>query len=162
VPGEGPADAAVLFVGEAPGEQEDLEGRPFCGRSGAFFDDMLALAGLGRADVFVTSTVKCRPPGNRNPTPQEWQTCRDRWLRRQVEIVGPALIVLLGKIALECVLSETGRLADLHGKVHEWQGRRCLVTYHPAAGMRFPAPGDGIRTDFRRLGQLVGELEQGD
>lgn len=154
VPGEGPADAQVFFIGEGPGEQEDSEGRPFCGRSGAFFDEMLAEAGLERGEVFVTSTVKCRPPENRDPTREEWTTCRDLWLERQVEIVDPDLIVLLGKVAMECVLGLTGKLGDLHGELREWNGRRCLITYHPAAGMRFPQPKAGSRADFRKLGDL--------
>lgn len=157
VPGEGPATARLVFVGEAPGRAEDARGRPFCGRAGAFFDDMLNLAGLDRAEVFVTSAVKCRPPGNRTPHVDELRTCRAAWLDRQLEAIGPDLVVLMGATAIRQVLDETRPLAALAGSRREAGGRCHLLTYHPAAGMRFPWVAEQMRSDFASLGARAGK-----
>ena len=151
VPGEGPADARVMFIGEAPGETEDRRGLPFCGRAGAFFDEMLAVAGIDRAAVFVTSAVKCRPPGNRTPRKDELATCRAAWLDRQIAAIDPGIVVLMGKTPIRQLLFETGALAALHGRWREAEGRRFLMTYHPAAGMRFPEVEARMRADFETL-----------
>jgi DNA polymerase len=159
VPGEGNPDADLMFIGEAPGAKEDETGRPFCGAAGDYFDEILDEAGIERPDVFITSSVKCRPPNNRNPRRDELETCDNLWLERQAELVDPGLIVLLGKVAARQVLGATGRLADLHGQVRELDGRRAMITYHPAAGMRFPVPDEGIRQDFRLLKELLKEMD---
>jgi len=154
VPGEGPFDAPIMFIGEAPGEQEDLEGRPFRGRSGEFFDELLASIGIRRQDVYVTSSVKCRPPGNRAPRPDELEICRKSWVETQIDLVDPDRIVLLGRIAARQLLCETRALRDFHGTPVPWQGRMMLPTYHPAAGMRFPAVEKRIRADFQRIQEI--------
>ncbi|MGD8616493.1 MAG: uracil-DNA glycosylase, partial [Gammaproteobacteria bacterium] len=141
VPGEGPPDAPLMLVGEAPGEQEDREGKPFCGRSGAFLDRLLQSIGVDRQDVYITSSVKCRPPGNRKPRADELERCREAWLEKQLAVVRPRLLVLLGSTALRQVLGETGAMGDVRGKVLYRNGGAVLPTYHPAAGMRFPELG---------------------
>lgn len=156
VPGEGDVRAALMLVGEAPGEQEDLQGRPFCGRSGRFLDGLLERVGLRRSEIFITSTVKCRPPRNRNPRKQEAETCRRLWLERQIELVDPVAVGVMGKVAAGAVLGKTGNLKDLHGRPLERDGRSYLITYHPAAAMRFPDAADRIEQDFRTLADLAG------
>jgi len=140
-----------MFIGEAPGEKEDEEGKPFRGRSGDFLDRVLEETGLGREKIYVTSSVKCRPPANRDPRQDELETCRKAWLDRQINIIDPRLIVLLGRIALRQVLGETGPLGHFHGQTVERNGRRVLPTYHPAAGMRFPGVARRMRNDFRKV-----------
>lgn len=155
MPGEGPLDPRFLLVGEAPGEREDAEGRPFRGRAGAFLDGLFDAAGLTRAEIFLTSAVKCRPPGNRDPRRDELDACRARWLERQIDLVNPPLIVLTGRIPALSVLGATGNLAELRGRVRRRAGRRVFVTYHPAAGMRFPRIGEALRADFRKIARLT-------
>ena len=156
VPGEGDAHAALMLVGEAPGEQEDLQGRPFCGRAGRFLDRLLAEVGLERPGIFITSTVKCRPPDNRNPRKPESDTCRDLWLERQVALIDPKVVGIMGKVAAEAILGEKGNLRDLHGRRFDRDGRVYLVTYHPAAAMRFPEAAGHIEADFRMLAGMAG------
>lgn len=157
VPGEGDAGAHVMLVGEAPGAKEDESGRPFCGMSGRFLDGVLAEAGLRREDLFITSSVKCRPPGNRTPHAGELSTCLKLWLEPQIELLDPDLIVLLGRTPARQVLGDAGRLDDLHGRLRRRDGRRCLITYHPAAAMRFPGPRAAIRADFGKVARLLAE-----
>jgi DNA polymerase len=145
-----------MLVGEAPGEQEDLQGRPFCGRAGRFLDALLEESGLERSGIFITSTVKCRPPENRNPRKQEAETCSGLWLGRQVALIDPKVVGVMGKVAAAAVLGEKGNLRDLHGRRFERGGRSYLVTYHPAAAMRFPEAAERIRADFRKLSSLAG------
>lgn len=156
VPGEGHPRARVMFIGEAPGRQEDETGRPFMGPSGRFFDELLGLAGLSRAGVFITSVNKCRPPRNRTPRADEIETCVAAHLNRQLTAIAPEVLVLLGATAVRGVLrAKVPRLAELAGKEIEHEGRRVLVTYHPAAGMRFPKVRDAMRGHFRRLRTIV-------
>lgn len=157
VPGEGKAGTPVMLIGEAPGREEDLQGRPFCGRAGRAFDEALDAINLPREDTYVTSTVKCRPPENRTPRQDEMDTCYGRWMSRQIELVSPRLIVLLGRVPIGQLTGERGRLRDVHGQVRLLAGRRCLLTYHPAAAMRFPEPELGLREDFRTLACLLRE-----
>lgn len=156
VPGEGPVGARWMFVGEAPGEQEDKRARPFCGRAGRYLDKLLEGIGLVRGKIYITSSVKCRPPGNRDPKRDELKTCREAWLDRQIELIDPEVIVILGKTPLDQLFGDKGVLRDLHGTVRERGGRRYLITYHPAAGMRFPQADEAMREDFevlRRIGK---------
>lgn len=155
VPGEGSARARAMLVGEAPGAQEDRLGRPFCGRSGAFLDGMLRDVGIRRDELFITSSVKCRPPGNRNPHADELSTCYGLWLAPQIDALEPRIVVLMGRVPVAQVLGETGPLADFHGQVVRRKGRQYLMTYHPAAAMRFPGPRAGMLQDFRRIPRLL-------
>lgn len=157
VPGEGPLDARLMLIGEAPGVEEDETGRPFCGRSGDFLDELFDDVGLDRAETYITSVVKCRPPGNRNPHVEERDTCQELWLNEQIELVDPDIVLLLGKIALRQVLDDNGTLRALHGQVRAVGGRRYVMTYHPAAGMRFPDAAQRMREDFQLLRDLLAE-----
>jgi uracil-DNA glycosylase family 4 len=155
VPGEGSARARVMLIGEAPGANEDRCGRPFCGMSGRFLDGVLAQAGLERAALFITSSVKCRPPGNRAPHAVELSTCGRLYLMPQIDLIDPDLVVLLGKVPIRQVTGETAALGDLHGRLLRQDGRAYLPTYHPAAAMRFPGPRAAILADFRMIGRLL-------
>lgn len=157
VPGEGPPSARVMVVGEAPGEQEDLTGRPFMGRAGKYFDKLLAACGLSRGELFITSSVKCRPPGNRNPQPDELEICKRNWLIPQIDLIDPQIIVTLGKVAAWQVVGEAAPLTEMHGRVVCVDGRRCLATYHPASGMRFYGPRAAMEEDFAKLRRMLDE-----
>jgi len=151
VPGEFPAQARLLLVGEAPGAQEDETGRPFVGRGGQLLDRLLAEAGLDRRLIAVANTVKCRPPDNRTPFRGELHRCRG-WLDRQVELADPLLVVTLGGTALSWALGTGLRLADMRGRVHPWRRRLLLPTYHPSAALRFGpngAPMAALADDLR-------------
>lgn len=150
VPGVFPPQARLLLVGEAPGAQEDETGTPFVGRGGQLLDRLLGEVGLARRDVAVGNVLKCRPPGNRTPSTAEMRRCRG-WLDRQVDLVDPALVVTLGGTAMTWALGRGLRLVDVRGRVHEWQGRRLVATYHPSAALRFGpngAPMAGLRADL--------------
>jgi uracil-DNA glycosylase family 4 len=139
VPGTGAADAAWMFVGEAPGADEDAQGEPFVGAAGRLLDNMLAALRLARDhDVFIANVLKCRPPGNRAPSPPEVEACRP-YLDRQIELVGPQLIVALGKSAACTLLDIDASVASLRNRVHRYRGRPLIVTYHPAYLLRTPA-----------------------
>lgn len=158
VPGDFPPGARVLLVGEAPGAQEDLSGRPFVGKAGQLLDTLLAEAGLDRAEVAVANVLKCRPPGNRTPTRAEAERCRP-WLDRQVELLDPAVVVTLGGTAAAWAFGPGARLTTLRGTVHDWQGRRLVVTYHPSAAIRFGpngAPIAALREDLALVAKAIG------
>jgi uracil-DNA glycosylase family 4 len=158
VPGAGPAPAVVMFVGEAPGREEDKVGLPFVGRSGKFLDWLLSAIGRSRAEFFITSAVKCRPPGNRRPEPCEFQTCRELWLKRQIELITPKLVVCLGGVSTQSLLGKVD-LQAVHGTVIEQGGQRFFVTYHPSAGMRFPRVREAMLADFIVLRELLASFE---
>ena len=142
--GVGHPQAHWLVVGEAPGEQEDLQGEPFVGASGRLLDRMLAALGLTRApgdparQVYIANAVKCRPPGNRNPQPDELARCQP-FLLRQVELVQPRVILAMGRFAAQSLLGSSAPIGQLRGQVHTWRGRPVVVTYHPAYLLRAPA-----------------------
>lgn len=131
VPGEGPPGAAVVIVGEGPGMNEDLQGRPFVGAAGKQLERLLKEAGLVREEVYITNVVKCRPPENRRPTEAEAQACQP-YLERQISFLRPTFVVLLGDSALKRFLPEQ-RLSGAHGRVFERAGLALFPTYHPAA-----------------------------
>lgn len=138
VPGVGDPNARWLFVGEAPGADEDLQGVPFVGQAGRLLDNMLAALGLGRSsDVYIANVLKCRPPNNRTPEPAEVEACRP-FLDRQIELVGPKLIVALGKSAASTLLRSDASVANLRNRVHRYRGIPLIVTYHPAYLLRTP------------------------
>ncbi len=155
VPGEGPADARCMFIGEAPGAREDECGRPFVGMAGYFLNDLLANVGIDHESIYITSVIKCRPPDNRDPRADELHTCIPAWLHDQIEVVDPKIIVVLGGVAFGALFDEDAPLKDVHGDLRERDGRRWLITYHPASGMRFPKPQERIRADFHRLAELL-------
>jgi DNA polymerase len=161
VPGEGPADAAVLFVGEGPGEREDRSGRPFCGRAGDHLDEVLAATGLVRERIFLTSCVKCRPPKNRPPRREELVTCRRAWLERQIACIDPGLVVLLGRTAAERFLPVPLRLDEANATLRRFGGRAWMATYHPAAAMRFPRAREGLDEGLRKVAAWYRECGDG-
>ena len=137
VPGEGNSKAEVVVVGEAPGESEDVSGLPFVGRAGALLTKILESIKLSREEVFITNVVKHRPPGNRNPTPQEVEACAP-YLIRQLEIIKPKVIIAFGNFAAQTLLNTKDGIGKLRGTVHTYHGTPLVVTYHPAALLRNP------------------------
>jgi len=134
--GVGDEHADWLFVGEAPGAEEDAQGEPFVGQAGKLLDNMLKSIGLKRGDnVYIANVLKCRPPGNRNPLPEEVAQCQP-YLKRQIELIQPKLIVTLGKFAAQALLGQESTIASLRGKAHTYQGIPLIVTYHPAYLLR--------------------------
>jgi DNA polymerase len=158
--GAGNADADLMFVGEAPGQQEDLQGLPFVGRAGKLLDQLLEEVGLERSDVFITNVLKSRPPGNRDPQPDEIETCKP-YLHRQVELIEPKVICTLGNFATKLLTRSQRGITGVHGRpqVHELGGRavRVFPIYHPAAGLRSTKTLEELREDFRRLPDLLEE-----
>lgn len=155
--GEGSPDAGVMVVGEGPGRDEDVQGRPFVGRSGQLLDRLLVEeAGLSRSQVYITNVVKCRPPGNRDPEPAEIQACRP-YLDGQVALIHPKVILTLGNFATKLLLSTTEGINQTRGRVYPFGSDAMLVpTFHPAAALR----GGGavvaqMRADFVRVKQLL-------
>ena len=148
--GVGREDAEVLFVGEGPGEQEDKQGEPFVGPAGQLLDDMLAMIGLDRSRVYIANVVKCRPPHNRDPQPDEQAACRG-WLDRQIELIRPRLIVCLGRIAAMALIDPGFRITREHGQWFERDGRRIMATYHPSALLRDPGKRPEAFMDLREL-----------
>lgn len=157
VPGEGPLDARCMFIGEAPGAREDEVGRPFVGQSGRFLDQALAEVGLVRSEIFITSVVKCRPPGNRNPRRNELTTCIPAWLGDQVQTIDPEVIVIFGLVAFGALFGETARLMDVRGEFRELDGRRAMITCHPASAMRFPDMRSAFLQDLSTVAALLAE-----
>src|SRR5438067_11739318 len=160
VPGEGSPNAEIMFIGEGPGFHEDQQGRPFVGAAGQLLTEMLRVIGLRRDEVFITNVVRCRPPGNRDPLPDELTAC-DTYTRRQIEVLDPSLIVTLGRYSMARFIG-TGSMRDLHGRTREWNGITCLAMYHPAAILRTPTPEMRriYEDDFRRIPSLLTEARK--
>jgi DNA polymerase len=157
VAGEGPINAKIFFLGQAPGRTEDLTGRPFVGPAGKFLDKLLEIAGIKREKVFITGSVKCFPPKNRKPTVEEIEACKP-YLLKQIETIKPKLIVLLGEVALYTLLGMKERVTNLHGKILKKDKFVCFITFHPAAGMRFPKIRKMMIRDFKKLGILCDKI----
>jgi uracil-DNA glycosylase len=158
--GSGNANADLMFVGEAPGREEDLQGLPFVGRAGRLLDQLLEEVGLQRSDVFIANVLKCRPPGNRDPQPEEIDSCRP-YLQKQVELIEPKVICTLGNFATKLLTRSQRGITSVHGRpqVHELGGRavRVFPLYHPAAALRSTKTLEELREDFRRLPELLEE-----
>jgi DNA polymerase len=156
--GAGAADADLMFVGEAPGRNEDLQGLPFVGQAGQLLDRLLAEIGLERADVFVTNVLRCRPPGNRDPHPVEIERCQD-YLFRTIELVQPVVICTLGNFATKLLRGDTTGIMRLHGRAEVRvvgpRAVRLFPVFHPAAALYTPANVEVLREDFRRLPELL-------
>jgi uracil-DNA glycosylase family 4 len=152
--GEGNPNADVLVVGEAPGAEEDRTGRPFVGRAGKLLDLLLASIGLSREAVYICNVLKCRPPGNRNPQPEEIEACSPL-LRRQVELVAPRAVLAVGTFAAQTLLGSSVPIGRLRGQAHDFQGVPLVPTYHPAALLRNPSWIRPVWEDLQRLRVLV-------
>jgi len=159
VPGEGPENAEIMFVGEGPGFNEDQQARPFVGPAGRFLDELLALAGLRREEVFITNVIKCRPPENRDPLPDEVEACR-KYLTRQIELIRPGLIVTLGRFSLSWFLPKES-IGRVHGQPRAVGGLNILPMYHPAAALHAANMRQVIQEDFRRLPEVLARVRQG-
>jgi DNA polymerase len=161
--GVGSRTARWMFIGEAPGAEEDKQGEPFVGRAGQLLTSMLKALGLRREDVYIANVLKCRPPGNRDPRPEEARACR-AYLDRQIELVSPTLIVAVGRIAAQNLLGTDSALARLRGRVHALGERRwpLLVTYHPAYLLRSPGEKRKAWQDLLFARRVFGQLERGE
>lgn len=153
--GTGSDHARVFFIGEAPGKNEDLKGEPFVGAAGHFLNELLAEAGLDRSDVYIANVLKCRPPGNRNPEPIEIETCTP-FLREQIRLVGPEVLVTLGNFATKLVLQTQTGITRLHGQVRSAGRFTVLPVYHPAAAIYDRSKRDDLLADFALLRGLLG------
>jgi uracil-DNA glycosylase family 4 len=156
VPGEGPAHAEIMLIGEGPGAREDEQGRPFVGASGKFLDQLLEEAGVTRADVWITNVVKCRPPGNRDPLPDEVETCTGNYLQHQIEIVNPSIIVTLGRHSMGWFF-KGAKITQIHGQMRKVDDRFVIAMFHPAAALHQQSLRSTILADFARLPELLKE-----
>ena len=155
--GVGPEDAEILFVGEGPGQQEDLQGEPFVGAAGQLLDDMLSIIGLGRHNCYIANIVKCRPPQNRDPMQIEQDACIP-WLRMQTKLLRPKIIVCLGRISAMKLIKEDFRITREHGQWFEKSGIHFIATYHPSALLRDPSKRPEAFRDLKILQKKVLEL----
>ncbi|MCC6500283.1 MAG: uracil-DNA glycosylase [Anaerolineales bacterium] len=159
VPGEGPATAEIMFIGEGPGFHENEQGRPFVGQAGKFLDQLLAQAGVTRADVWIGNVVKCRPPDNRDPLPEELAAC-DKYLERQIEAINPSIIVTLGRISMNKFFPGA-KISAVHGQMKKVGERYVIAMFHPAAALHQAALKPAILADFAKLPELLKEARAG-
>lgn len=159
VPGEGSPSAEVMLVGEGPGYQEDAQGRPFVGPAGKLLDEMLALAGLRREDVFITNIVKHRPPGNRDPLPDEKLACGE-YLERQIAQLTPKLIVTLGRHSMATFFGPTAKISQIHGTTKPWREIMAYACFHPAAALHQPRFRELLEQDFAGLPRALEQARE--
>lgn len=158
VPGEGPDKVEIMFIGEGPGFYENEQGRPFVGAAGKFLDELLQRADLRREQVFITNVVKCRPPGNRDPLPEELSACND-YLEKQIQILDPAVVVTLGRFSMARFMPNV-RISDVHGQAR-WVGERLVVPmFHPAAALHQPSLKSTVISDFARLPGFIAQAQE--
>ena len=155
--GVGDPEAEVLFIGEAPGKNEDEQGEPFVGRGGKLLDEMLAMIGLRRKNIYITNSVKCRPPENRDPLNTEKDACRG-YLRRQVKLMRPKIIVCLGRISAMEFIREDFKISQEHGQFFDKNGTLMMALYHPAALLRDPRKKPETFEDLKRLQMKIQEI----
>ena len=153
VPGEGPVDSKLLFIGEGPGFHENQQGRPFVGAAGKYLEELLGKINLKREDVFITNVVKCRPPNNRDPLPDELAACSD-YLERQIQVLKPKVIVTLGRYSMARFLPNA-KISDVHGQSFKIKGRLVVPMFHPAAALHQPSLKMSIERDFLHLPELI-------
>lgn len=153
VPGEGPPNAEILFIGEGPGFHENEQGRPFVGAAGKFLEELLESIHLKRSDVFIANVVKCRPPGNRDPQPDELSTC-SYYLERQIQVINPKVIVTLGRFSMAYFLPNA-KISQIHGQAVQVRGRLIVAMYHPAAALHQRSLKPTIEADFAKIPQLI-------
>jgi len=158
VPGEGPTNPKIMFIGEAPGFHEDQQGRPFVGAAGQYLQDLLISADLKREDVYIANIIKCRPPNNRDPFPNEIQSC-SQYLKRQIQILQPKLIVTLGRFSMAYFFPKES-ISQIHGKLREWKNLAVVPFYHPAAGLYRDKMRQNIEEDFKQLPRILRGIEQ--
>lgn len=159
VPGEGPAHAEIMLIGEGPGFYENEQGRPFVGASGQFLDQLLAQAGLDRAAVWIGNVVKCRPPANRDPQPAELASC-DEYLERQIQAINPSIIITLGRYSMGKFMPGA-KISTVHGQMRRLGGRYVIAMFHPAAALHQASLKPAILADFAKLPELLVEARTG-
>ncbi len=158
VPGEGPENAEIMFIGEAPGFHEDQQGRPFVGAAGRFLEELLDSIGLKREEVFIANVIKCRPPGNRDPLPEEIEACKP-FLDRQIELIRPKLVVTLGRFSMARAFPKA-RISRIHGQPRKVGGVVYYPMYHPAAALHQPSLRRTVEEDMRRIPELIEQAAQ--
>ena len=161
VPGEGNPNARLMFIGEGPGQEEDRQGRPFVGRSGELLTRMIHAIGIERSEVYICNVVKCRPPQNRNPEPDEAEACLN-YLRAQVALVRPKVIVLLGKVACRYTLGEEIFITRDYGRWFERKGTWFIPTFHPSALLRDPTKKRDAWDDFQKIREKLKEISESE
>lgn len=163
VPGEGPKDADVMLIGEAPGHNEDQKGKPFVGSAGKKLEKLLNKAGLERDEIFIVNVLKCRPKNNRDPTQKEIELCRP-YLKKQIRMIKPKLIVTLGRFAASELLGRSVKISREHGEVEDssYAGWHCKLfkSYHPAAALYGAEVGEKLEKDFEELGKVISNLSE--
>ena len=155
VPGDGPATAEIMFIGEGPGFHENEQGHPFVGASGKFLDQLLAQAGVTREEVFIANVVKCRPPSNRDPLPDELAAC-DKYLEAQIQAIDPSIIVTLGRFSMGKFISDV-KISAVHGQMRKVGERYVIPMFHPAAALHQPQLKPSILGDFAKLPDQLNE-----
>ena len=155
VPGDGPASAEIMFIGEGPGFHENEQGHPFVGASGKFLDQLLAQAGVTRGDVFIANVVKCRPPGNRDPQTDELEAC-DEFLEAQIRAINPSIIVTLGRFSMAKFIPDV-KISAVHGQMRKVGERYVIPMFHPAAALHQPQLKPSILGDFAKLPEQLNE-----
>jgi DNA polymerase len=158
VPGEGPEDAAVMFIGEAPGFHEDKTGRPFVGAAGNFLEELLSGIGMARQEVYIANVIKCRPPGNREPSPIEIKACQS-YLDRQIELIQPKMVVTLGRFSMARYFPGS-KISAIHGKPRKIDGVLYYPMYHPAAALHQPKLRQTVEQDMQKIPELLAEIDQ--
>lgn len=156
VPGEGPEDSEIMFIGEGPGFHENEQGRPFVGAAGKFLEELLSKIGMSREEVFITNVVKCRPPGNRDPQPEEIETCTKTYLERQIQAIDPKVIVTLGRFSMNLMIPNV-KISNVHGQPVHVKGRLVVPMYHPAAALHQGSLRPVIEKDFSQLPQMIAD-----
>ncbi len=159
VPGEGPANSEIMFIGEGPGFYENEQGRPFVGAAGQFLDQLLAQAGLKRSDVWIGNVVKCRPPGNRDPLPEELAAC-DEYLERQIKAINPSIIITLGRYSMGKFMPGA-KISTVHGQMRKVGERYVIAMFHPAAALHQASLKPSILADFAKLPELLAQARKG-
>lgn len=159
VPGEGNPQAKIMFIGEGPGYHEDQQGRPFVGPAGRLLEEALASINLKRSDVFIANVVKCRPPDNRDPNPDEIVAC-NAYLDRQIEAIDPRAIVTLGRFSMAKFFTKGEKISAIHGRARRGDGRVYIAMYHPAAALRSDKTMTEFRSDFKKIPIIIAEAER--
>ena len=158
VPGEGPERPRIMFIGEGPGFHEDKQGRPFVGPAGKFLEELLATIGLTREEVYITNIIKCRPPGNRDPLPEEVQQCSS-WLEQQIELLAPELIVTLGRHSMGRFFPRE-TIGKMHGRFGTVDGQKVFAMYHPAAALHQQRLRDTLVQDMKKIPEALVQEDQ--
>ena len=158
VPGEGPSNAKIMFIGEGPGFHENMQGRPFVGAAGDLLVELLQEIGLNREDVFITNVVKCRPPGNRDPALEELMACSP-YLERQLQAINPKVIVTLGRFSMARFIPHA-KISEIHGNPIQVKGKLVVPFYHPAAALHRPSLRADVEKDFAALPELIKNADQ--